>query len=74
MSNETNALASIYCTYLEQGQEWGAEFPKDVIDLGEQLVRPEERPPTLENRVGYLEYTIVHRWIVRGQAGDKVLS
>ena len=66
--------ASMIRANLKKSEEWIAEFPEYVIDLGEQLVSPEERPPTLEDRVGHLKYTIVHSRIVWGQAGDKVLS
>ena len=44
-----------------------------MVDLGEEWVRPIERPPSFEDRVRYLENPIIDLRVIRGQSRSQVL-
>lgn len=67
-------VAVVDGTYHKQGQKGRAKFRQDMVDLRKELVRPEQRSPSLKDRVSYLQDTIVDGRVVRGQSCYEVLS
>ena len=60
--------------YLKESQERVSKLSQHVIDLGKELVRSIQRSPSLEDRMGDLEDSIIYSRVVCGKAGDEVLA